>query len=376
MILTINKYFNGLNSLRFFAAFFVLIHHLEQIRFKYGMFNLKEYALFNNGGLAVSFFFVLSGFLISYRLIVEKKKIGTIHIRKFYIRRILRIWPLYFLLVVIGTLILPYFIMVFNIDYTMPYHFRDVIFYYIFFSPFLVNMFFGNNLLEPLWSIGVEEIFYLIWAPLAKYLNFSMFKISVCVIIIKFLILQIVLLFENNELFLNLLKILSFESMSIGAIGAFIVFNLKTDVSQHILFSKKIQLLIYSLIIFRFLGFYLLEQHFVFSENNLFFIHLFYNFLFLWLIVNISLNSKSLINLNYVWLNKLGDISYGIYMYHMLAIFFVILIFKHDLNQMNKFLSSISIYGLVISITILLSFLSKRYFEDYFLLAKKHFNPK
>ena len=74
MILTINKYFNGLNSLRFFAAFFVLIHHLEQIRFKYGMFNLKEYALFNNGGLAVSFFFVLSGFLISYRLIVEKKK--------------------------------------------------------------------------------------------------------------------------------------------------------------------------------------------------------------------------------------------------------------------------------------------------------------
>ena len=66
------KHFNGLNSLRFIAAFLVLIHHAEQIRLKYGMFNLKQISLFNNGGVAVSFFFVLSGFLITYLLILEK----------------------------------------------------------------------------------------------------------------------------------------------------------------------------------------------------------------------------------------------------------------------------------------------------------------
>ena len=53
------KYFQGLNSLRFFAAYLVVIHHAEQIRLKNGIFNLKGFSLFNNGGIAVSFFFVL-----------------------------------------------------------------------------------------------------------------------------------------------------------------------------------------------------------------------------------------------------------------------------------------------------------------------------
>lgn len=376
MIQSRAKYFNGLNSLRFFAAFIVLIHHLEQIRLKYGMFNLKDYSIFNNGGLAVSFFFVLSGFLISYTLISEKYNSGTIRVKKFYVRRILRIWPLYFLLVIIGTLILPYFVSLLGVDYIMPYKFNEVILYYIFFSPFLVNIFFGHHLLEPLWSIGVEEIFYIIWAPLNKYLNFSICKIAIGVIIIKFLFLQMALIFVDSQMLLRLIKMLSFESMSIGAIGAYYIFNLKTDISDHLLFSKKIQLLFLSLIAFRFLGFYLLKQHYNFHMNHLFFIGIFYNLLFLWLIVNVSLNSNSLINLNYRWLNKLGDISYGIYMYHMLTIFFVVLFFKNALSEMNGFLSSIIFYSLVISLTIFVSYISKRYFEDYFLKIKKKFKSQ
>jgi peptidoglycan/LPS O-acetylase OafA/YrhL len=50
------NYFTGLNALRFFAAYAVVLHHAEQIRMKHGMFNIKEYALFNNGGIAVTFF--------------------------------------------------------------------------------------------------------------------------------------------------------------------------------------------------------------------------------------------------------------------------------------------------------------------------------
>ena len=83
------KYFKGLNALRFFAAYLVVIHHAEQIRMKYGIFHLKEYSLFNNGGLAVTFFFVLSGFLISYLLFKESDVTNTISVKKFYFRRIL-----------------------------------------------------------------------------------------------------------------------------------------------------------------------------------------------------------------------------------------------------------------------------------------------
>ncbi|WP_315820634.1 hypothetical protein [Paraflavitalea speifideaquila] len=45
---------------------------------------------------------MLSGFLITYLLIREKEVTGTIHVGNFYIRRILRIWPLYFLCLFIG----------------------------------------------------------------------------------------------------------------------------------------------------------------------------------------------------------------------------------------------------------------------------------
>ncbi len=367
------KHFNGLNSLRFIAAFLVLIHHAEQIRLKYGMFNLKQISLFNNGGVAVSFFFVLSGFLITYLLILEKTSQDTIYVKKFYMRRILRIWPLYFLLIIIGTLIIPFFISLFDINYTMPYQFKNVILYYVFFSPFLVNLIFGNHFLEPLWSIGVEEIFYIFWAPIIKLFKVSILKICSIIIVVKFLILLFAINFIDNPLLVKLIKILSFESMSIGAIGAYYIFYLKDKISHQKLFSINMQIFLISLILFRFLGYHFILRNILLNEVHLFFINLFFNYLFLWLIINISLNSNSIIKLNQKWLIQLGDFSYGIYMYHMLVVFTVILLFKNIFNEMNNYLSSILFYTIIISFTILVSFFSKRYFEDYFLNLKNKF---
>ena len=132
-------YFRGMNALRFFAASLVVFHHAEQIRIKNDLFNLKLFSFFNNGGIAVTFFFVLSGFLITYLLLKEKFFSGSISIKKFYYRRILRIWPLYFLLVFLGTLLIPFLISFFHIPYEMPYAFSDVIMYYVFFAPFMVT---------------------------------------------------------------------------------------------------------------------------------------------------------------------------------------------------------------------------------------------
>ena len=61
-----------------------------------------------NGTIGVTLFFVLSGFLITYLLLLEQEK-GGIIIRKFYIRRILRIWPVYYLYLFIS-LLFVYFI--------------------------------------------------------------------------------------------------------------------------------------------------------------------------------------------------------------------------------------------------------------------------
>lgn len=71
----------------------VVILHIEQIK---GMFNIPNYytetihgvAL---GGLGVTLFFCSSGFLITYLLFAEKNETGTISLKNFYIRRLLRI---------------------------------------------------------------------------------------------------------------------------------------------------------------------------------------------------------------------------------------------------------------------------------------------
>src|SRR5262249_9751887 len=95
--------------LRFFAAMSVVFFHLG-ITEIYGK-SRKNFFLswiFLDGGDAVTLFFVLSGFLITYLLLAELKKLGTIQVRKFYVRRILRIWPLYYFMVIMGFTFFPW----------------------------------------------------------------------------------------------------------------------------------------------------------------------------------------------------------------------------------------------------------------------------
>ena len=101
-------HFPNLTGLRFIAALVVLIHHVEQYRSIYGKTNYWNNSTIRLlGEEGVTLFFVLSGFLITYLLLAEKANVGTILIKQFYVRRILRIWPLYFLVVVLGFFILP-----------------------------------------------------------------------------------------------------------------------------------------------------------------------------------------------------------------------------------------------------------------------------
>jgi peptidoglycan/LPS O-acetylase OafA/YrhL len=370
------KYFNGLNALRFFAAYLVVLHHAEQIRMKNQIFNLKDFSLFNNGGIAVTFFFVLSGFLISFLLLREQKETNNISIKKFYVRRILRIWPLYFLLVFLGTLVIPFVLDLINNPYEMPYTFKDVILYYIFFSPFMVHVLFGHHLLEPLWSIGVEELFYIIWAPLFKFLNKHLLLIIFSTIAIKITIKIIALQLGHYPNISRVINMLQFESMATGGLAAYIIYNRKKEIESCFIFSKPIQIILFAYIFSRLLG-----NQFL-SESSILFDYLFNtqiisNLLltcsFAWLIVNTSINQESILKLNNKAFDFLGNISYGIYMYHMIVVFGIILVFKNQLEAMNDFTGSILFYFSLTMLVIIISYLSKKLFEDYFLSLKTKF---
>ncbi len=370
------KYFAGLNGLRFFAAYLVVLHHAEQIRMKYDMFNWKTLSIFNQGDTGVTFFFVLSGFLITYLLLKEEFVTKNISIRNFYVRRVLRIWPLYFLLVAIGLIFLPYILQLLNFKYDMPYTFSQTIFYFIFFTPFVVNILFGHHLLEPLWSIGVEEIFYLMWAPLVKFFKKYVLPLILSVILIKIALGLFVYFADINNIFAKIVYILEFEAMAIGGIAAYLVFNLTEEIEHNILFSKQIQIIMFIIVITPiFFRDFLIENLFI--AKVIFKTPVFSNLLkmtcFAWLIVNIAINKKTIIKLENKLFNFLGDISYGIYMYHMLIIFAVTLFFAKYFNMLNNILASIIFYVIITAATIVLSYLSKKLYEDKFLSLKKKF---
>ena len=102
-------YFPNLNSLRFLAALLVIVHHIEQYKEILGLPNVfHNHSIQLMSKIGVSLFFVLSGFLITYLLLVEQKENNHIQIKWFYVRRILRIWPLYFLIIILAFFVFPH----------------------------------------------------------------------------------------------------------------------------------------------------------------------------------------------------------------------------------------------------------------------------
>ncbi len=92
---------HNLDTFRAIASIVVIIGHIELFRL-----NKLEQSAFNlvpSGHTAVMMFFVISGFLISFLLTKEKEKNGQVALKEFYLRRIFRIWPVYYLVLLISS---------------------------------------------------------------------------------------------------------------------------------------------------------------------------------------------------------------------------------------------------------------------------------
>jgi peptidoglycan/LPS O-acetylase OafA/YrhL len=156
-----------LDALRFFAFFSVFIFHViphsPTFYLKHHLFTSLAgpiCAVAGAGAYGVDLFFALSAYLITNLLLQEKKVAERLNVRSFYLRRILRIWPLYFVFVGVAAII-PFWDRFQRLDW--PY-----IAGYLLLAGNWVCAVKGlpSSVAIPLWSVSVEEQFYLIW-PLA-----------------------------------------------------------------------------------------------------------------------------------------------------------------------------------------------------------------
>src|SRR5689334_17080134 len=106
MLIRPRVYFENLDALRYLCFLSVFMFHsmhtTEVQVISNPIYQFIKFRIFGNGNLAVNCFFVLSGFLITYLLLEERNFFGKISISKFWLRRVLRIWPLFFVCVFAG----------------------------------------------------------------------------------------------------------------------------------------------------------------------------------------------------------------------------------------------------------------------------------
>jgi peptidoglycan/LPS O-acetylase OafA/YrhL len=230
--------------------------------------------------------------------------------------------------------------------------------------------------LTPLWSVGIEEIYYVAWAPLVKWLREHLLTLLLGTVVLKTLVAVWIHSVFHNASAAELLRMLQFEAMAIGGLAALFLFNRRQPLDAHLLFAKPMQLLLIALLLVRLLC------HNAATEccppyANIFghavLTPLLHMALFAWLILNAAANERSVIRFHSHALHYLGDISYGVYMYHALPISLLVVPLLKTLRTAPFLPATLLLHLSVASVTLLFAAASKSFFEDKFLRFKNFF---
>lgn len=365
-------HFHSIDALRFFAFLKVYFLHIP-IQASFPIFAYLK----AGGGLGVAFFFVLSGFLISYLLVFDKLQNGTIHVKNFFIRRSLRIWPLFYLIVIL-VFLLPFSIKD-NFGWHIIQHGYALDWRYSF--SFLENykMLMTDNYpkttpLSVFWSLCIEEHFYIFWLICLFYLPIKhMPKFFVgCFFLAWSARLAEPLIFQNTNIVSNDL----FTNLDFFASGAFLGFFVAKDDKATTNFINSIPIyikyciviLVISIVIFRILPYYENSWFNVFRPSII--AISFAAFLALF----IPQNSRIKIKNHY--LNYLGSISYGLYVYHIIFIHITLHFCVKNAIKIDDWPTLLLFISFTFCCTVICSMLSYHLFEKKFLLLREHLTRK
>ncbi len=166
------KTFGGLDGLRAFSILAVLWHHTYEVP--------TGWMATERGFLGVDLFFVISGFLIVTLLLRERDRKG-ISLKNFYIRRFLRIFPVYYAFLLILTVI---FLTIGRNANMREAFFQDLPWALTYTS----NWAELTTFLAITWSLSAEEQFYIVWPPLERYLRKAVVPILWIMLIVSQLI--------------------------------------------------------------------------------------------------------------------------------------------------------------------------------------------
>lgn len=362
-------YFENLDALRFLAFFLVFLSHLffsnnENITISLVALhkNLSPYAY-----VGVCFFFTLSSFLITWVILSEYSLNNNFNLKNFYIRRALRILPLYFFIVVIAFGLVPFvnnifhihsphlpsvwWFLTFTINYYLEYVNKDILFFLTF-----------------LWSIAVEEQFYLVWGIVMRFLYKNISTIAVILFLVYLIFTRLQAINVIHSVYFN--PINYFPNFALGALLAHIGYNRNKAFN----FLKNVPHYFWQLIYMAFIAFLFFQK----PQTTLLVYalrHIGFTVFFCLVLFDQCFNESPLFKVGkYKWLNYLGRISFGLYCWHGV----VITILKKAseiFHYQETYLDVLLLFPLItLILTIIISIISYELFEVKILKLKTYFS--
>ncbi len=325
------------------------------------------------GGIGVSIFFVLSGFLITYLILNESKSNnGRFAVKSFYIRRILRICPLYFAVIAFAFLIYPYLKSMMG---TPDNILNKPGYYLLFLSNFDVihieKNFPGLNfsLLSNTWSVAIEEQFYIIWPLLLYFIPKNLYPFTFTATLILSLIFRYLHVQDETILYYHSLSVCG--DLALGGLCAY-----------YSIYSSGFKLFFEKLSQPSILGTYVVGMLWLIysnGTNNSSYVPVFTRFLstlfFAFIVLEQNYSKASFYKFSKSnLLNFWGKYTYGLYLLHPIALLVSdILLRTTRITNLDNPIVSVFRGFLSLGISLLLSYVSYEFYESYFLRLKKKY---
>ncbi len=372
-------YIKGLDGLRAIAISWVMFGHLSSsLQWPVTASYQKIFVILSNTGwIGVQLFFVLSGFLITGILLKGRGQENQL--RNFYARRSLRIFPVYYLTLLFFFIIVP---LVSSTPEWLTGATNNQLWYWLYLQNW-IRPFTESGGFSPLWSLAIEEQFYLIWPLLVLKLR-SKVLIKICILmIVSAPIFRFLLFYEfpdslgGNEIGRGAAYGFTFARWDALALGSLLAL-LKVEKRIPALLSQysyRLLLLMVGLILIQigFLhnftsvesGFNLLNQT---TSAMVFFVLVF--------IVYSKTDSILVRSLEWPIFKYIGKYSYAMYLFHLPLIIVWIDYIKPDFSGLPAFkvlLIVLAHYLVIFGITFLLALVSWKLLEHPLLKLKRRF---
>ena len=319
---TPNPYFPNLDGLRTIACLLVYMQHgfgplVGSLINELAILSPVR-RIFAAGDLGVSFFFVLSGFLITYLILNEIRQTGQINVVAFWVRRCLRIWPLYYFVVVFSIVLYP--MMKSFIGYDQYIDIGNPLLYFIFLGNFDVislGQSHGAMSTNITWSVAIEEQFYFVWPLLLIIVARRAHILIFLATIAASAIFRLYHADNGMVLYFHTLSVIS--DMAVGGLAAYLSLTRNGFTARISRVSRSTIGLAYAIGII-----FVLYSHQVLTGSILVALdRLLCSFFFAFVILEQNYCANSFVKMsNRKFLSCLGKYTYGLYLLHPIAIQF------------------------------------------------------